>query len=69
MRPFERRAANAFPYYKLAFWDAIRFAWNDDSLAHPTEQIARAAAKKPGKYRISEVTDSGRRDLEPFEIK
>lgn len=69
MRPFERRAAKAYPYYKLAVWNPIRLTWDDGKRAYESEAAARATARKPGRYRISEVTERERFDLEPFEVK
>jgi hypothetical protein len=69
MRAFERRATNAYPYFKLASWDSRNLVWRDGKKAFPTEKAARAAAASaPGRYRISVVTDVGRTDLVPFEV-
>ena len=68
MRPHERRQAGAYPYFKLARWDERNACFNDGRTGYETEQAARAAAKVPGKYRVSTVTDSGRKDGEPFEV-
>jgi hypothetical protein len=68
MKPYERRKAQAYPYYKLAAWDAVSVCWRDGKPAFPTLRDARASATAPGRYRISQVNESGREDLEPFEI-
>lgn len=56
------------PYYKLAEWDARSFCFRDGKRAFPTVAEAMAAAKKPGRYRVSTVTLTGRTDGEPFEV-
>lgn len=69
MRQFERRAAGAYPYYKLAVWNPVTFSWQDGRRAHDSEQAATADARKPGRYRISAVHEEGRRiDGQPFEV-
>lgn len=68
MRPFERRAANAYPYFKLSIWDARSFVWKVISKTHATEQDAIREASKPGRYRISRVDEAGKTELEPFTI-
>lgn len=56
------------PYYKLAVY-VERFAtFKDGKTAYENESLARAAAKAPGVYRISKVTESGRVDGAPFTI-
>jgi hypothetical protein len=62
----ERRESLAFPYFKLAVWDARSLTWKDGKVAYATRAEAGWAARKPGRYRISEVGESGRVDLEPF---
>jgi hypothetical protein len=69
MRPFERRAAAAWPYYKLASWDAELCAWKAGKRAHPTEGAARAEARAPGRYRVTRFTEGGREELDPFEVE
>lgn len=68
MKPNERRNANAYPYFKLATWDSLSLTWKDGKVAIESEQAARNQAKRPGKYRVSRVEESGRVDLPPFEI-
>jgi hypothetical protein len=66
MRPFERRAAAAYPYFKLATWDGRNLVWKAGKKAFPTEAAARAEARKPGRYRVTRVEESGHTELEPF---
>jgi hypothetical protein len=66
MAPHARRAAGAYPYFKLAAWDAVSVCWRDGKPAYESQAAALAAARKPGRYRLSRVTESGRVDLEPF---
>jgi hypothetical protein len=68
MKPYERRAANAYPYYKLAEWDERNTCWKDGKQTFERIGLAMAAARKPGRYRISAINDAGRRDLEPFNV-
>jgi hypothetical protein len=68
MKPFERRAAAAYPYFKLATWDPRSFTWRDGHTPYPSEGQARSGARKPGRYRISRIDESGRADLDPFEV-
>jgi hypothetical protein len=67
MRHFERRLAAAFPYFKLAKWDAVSFTWRDGRQTFETQAAAEAAADRPGRYRISAVDETGRHDLAPFD--
>lgn len=71
MKPHERRAAGNYPYYKIAVWDRRSLTFKDGYLAFNTEAAARREAERygAGRYRISEVTADGRRDLEPFDVK
>lgn len=66
MKQHERRQSNAYPYFKLATFDERSFTFRDGKVAYPTDSDAIQAAKKPGKYRLSVVTENGRNDLEPF---
>lgn len=68
MKPYQRRAANGYPYYKVATWDVRSCTWCDGRTAHPSRDAAIAAISGPGRYRLSEVTEHGRRDLTPFEV-
>ncbi len=61
LRQFERRAAGAFPYYKLAQWNQRSFTYSDGKVAFATEAEAREAARKPGQYRVSSVHEDGSR--------
>jgi len=68
MRPFERRAAAAYPYFKLAVWDDLFCTWKVIPKAHATEGAARRAARKPGRYVVCRVDESGKTELGPFTI-
>lgn len=68
MKQHARRADGAFPYYKLAFFDAISFCFRDGKVAYATEAEAKAAAKNPGRYRVSVVHEKSRSDLLAFEV-
>lgn len=68
MRRFERRALQAYPYYKLATWHDRWLVWQDGKHAFASEAAARRAATLPGRYRISLVNERDRLDLEPFEV-
>ncbi len=64
--PHERRGKVT---YKLAVFDARSFCFRDGKVAYESEWEACAAAKSPGKYRISRIVAGGERtDLEPFSI-
>lgn len=69
MKPYERREANAWPYFKLATWDERRMTWKDGKTVRGTETDARKGARRPGRYRISRIDASGRIDLVPFVIE
>ncbi len=64
MKPYQRRQAAAYPYYKLATWDPRSLTFRDGKVAFPTQVHAIESIDTEGKYRISEVTDAGRKDLE-----
>ncbi len=69
MRPFERRSAAAYPYYKLATWDELRMTWRDGNRGHDTVAGAMNEINQIGKYRVSRVDETGKRtDLEPFTV-
>ena len=55
-------------YFKLAVWDAKSFTFRDGKRGFDTEADARAAANKPGQYRISTISQSGRSDGLPFSV-
>jgi hypothetical protein len=68
MKPHARRAAATFPYFKLATFDNLSFCFRDGKQAFESESAAAAAAKRPGKYRVSIVTANGRQDMPAFEV-
>lgn len=59
---------NTNTYFKLATLDPRLFTFKDGKEGFASEAEAKAAARYDGTYRVSEVTDAGRRDLEPFEV-
>lgn len=69
MKPYERRAAGAYPYFRLAKWDAVRLCWTQLPGTFATKAEAANAAREPGKYRIGTVTEDGQRfEDEGFEV-
>lgn len=68
MKPYERRATAAYPYFKLATWDARNLTWRDGKRVQETEAAARSEARTPGRYRISRIEEAGRVDLPPFAV-
>lgn len=68
MRAFERRESDCYPYFKLATWQDRWMAWQPAKSAFPTEAAAVAAARKPGRYRITRVDDQAKTELEPFTV-
>ena len=69
MKSYERRQLGKTTYYKLAEWDNRNFAFRDGKQSFDTPVVAAHMAIRPGRYRISKVTEAGREDLEPFEVK
>lgn len=67
MKAHARRTAGGFPYFKLATFDPISMCFRDGKQAFASAEEAYAAAKKPGKYRVSVVHEGGRTDLSEFE--
>jgi hypothetical protein len=68
VKQYQRRETQQFPYFKLATFDPISFCFRDGKVAFKTETDARNAATRPGKYRVSVVTESGRTDLDGFDV-
>lgn len=60
-------AAVRKPYYKLARYVPAIGCYKDGR-SYPTWEAARAAAKKPGRYRISAVAGGVRTDGAPFTV-
>lgn len=54
-RPHERRATGATVYYRLATWQPRSFTYRDNPHPYDTPEAARAAATKPGQYKVSRV--------------
>lgn len=69
MKPHERRKQNAYPYYKLARWDARLACWVDGKRTFETRDDAQHGTEGRGRYRISVITDRGRKDDLEFEVK
>jgi hypothetical protein len=70
MKPYQRRATGKYPYYKLATFDNRAMCFRDGKHAFATESEAKIETiQNPGKYRISIITETGRKDMPPFEIK
>lgn len=68
MKKYLRRAAQAYPYYKLAMWDTRSVTFRDGKTAFSSRASARQAITSPGRYRISEVDEAGRHDDPPFDV-
>jgi hypothetical protein len=68
MKPYERRAAGLETYYRLATWNPRSICFYDAPKTYPTEAAARAAARAPGRYRVSEITPAGVTAGAPFEV-
>ena len=69
MRPFERRAADAYPYFRLAMEDTRTLCLRQLPGVFETEDAARLAATKPGQYAIGRIDENGRRtEGERFEV-
>ena len=67
MRKFQRLDVGAFPYFKLAKFNPRDRCFYDGRRAFDSESEARAAAKGPGRFRVSRVEPDGRHDLDPFD--
>jgi hypothetical protein len=59
MRTFERRAAGAYPFYKLARWCGRSLCWKELRGSYPGRADAEGAAAAPGRYRVTEVRGPG----------
>jgi hypothetical protein len=68
VKPYQRRQAGTFPYYKLATWEPRSFTFKDGKQAFTSREAAIAAVPGPGKYRVSVVTAAGRTDETTFEV-
>ena len=69
MKPFERRAANAYPYFRLAVKDQRTLCLRQLPGVFETEAAARRAATKPGQYAIGRIDENGTRtEGERFEV-
>ena len=69
MKPYQRRAIAAYPYYKVATWDGRWMVWRDGKRVFTHRADAeRAVSLVSGRYRLSEVTEAGRFDLKSFDV-
>lgn len=68
MKPYERREANAWPYFKLATWDERRMTWRAGKTTLASELEARSSARIPGRYRIERFDEKGSAVLDPFDV-
>ena len=70
MKPYERRAAGAYPYFLLAVWNERLQCFQDGKRSFPSYIQAQSSAKRAGRYRTSEIPERGaRKDHTPFDIK
>lgn len=73
MKAHERRASNAYPFFKLNYWDGRIGCWGRAPKrfggSFATEREARAAvASTTGRWKIVRIDDRGQvTELEPFE--
>ena len=68
MKAYERREAGRDGYCNLDVWNARIGCWSKSKGQHETPEAARRAARKPGRYRVSQTTNGNRIELEPFEV-
>lgn len=69
MRPFERRVSGAYPYFKVATWDARNVVWKAGKATFASEaDAARSVAGRPGRYRVTRVEEAGKVELEAFAV-
>jgi len=69
VRPFERRQANAYPYFSIAKWDAKFCTWRELGKVYALASQAKASALVKGRYRLSRIDETGMRtDLELWEV-
>ncbi len=61
MKPYERRAANAYPYYKLAVWDERNCTWREVKGTFETADRAANACPKGQRGRVSRFNEDGTR--------
>lgn len=68
LRPFERRAAGAYPFFRIAEYRPELLCYRDDPKTYPTyDDAVEAARKTEGKYRITIVLEDGTQaTFEPF---
>ena len=54
-----------FPYFKLEKYDELSLCFGNGKRAYPNIEAAKAAAKTPGKYRITRVTKPNQSEILP----
>lgn len=69
-RPYQRRAMGAYPYYRLAVWCPLSFTFKDNPKVYETlpQAMGAATAHGKGRYRITEISETDVKMLEPFDI-
>jgi hypothetical protein len=69
MKAYERRGRGAYPYFKIARWDARICAFRPLKATAPSEARAiELAGGEEGTYRLERFDESGSMAMEPFEI-
>jgi hypothetical protein len=68
MQPTTIASRSKAGYCKLATFCPISMTWKDGKKAFPSQAEAIESARKPGRYRVSIVSETGRHDLSPFEV-
>ncbi len=66
MKAYQRRELGIETVFNLNAWDNRLGCWTKIGHQFATEQAARNAAVKPGRYRISESRNGERIEHEPF---
>lgn len=69
-KPYERRAAGSYPFYRLGVWEARSFTYRDRPATYENSGDAKAAATRngPGKYRITTVGEAGVMGFEDYVV-
>lgn len=68
MKAYQRREAGIEAVFNLDAWNPRIGCWTKTRRQYASEEAARAAARKPGRYRVSRNDDAGRVELEPFSV-
>ncbi len=71
MRAFERRAADAYPFFKVDVWDEAIGSWRASRTIYETRlaAIASTRIKKSGRYRIVAFAEYGKQEMELVDVK